>query len=569
MRRMVQRPIFASLRAGVDRAQSAATLLRELENMVFAPDLGDQAMEDALSELFAQIALWHRVRLIKTFRQALGIDVTGYLGQAAVADQLRQAIADNVALISTIPEHAHAGLERRLQKFLQSAPFDQQAVRRMLAEQYKVTSSRLSLIARDQTTKLIGQLTQIRQQEVGITSYVWLTSRDGRVRPTHAANEGRRFYWNSPPAETGHPGHDIQCFPGSVRICPAGLEASVAYRYVGELIEVTLADGVDLTTTPNHPILTKAGWKRAADIQEGDELIKHHGGSGFTESTIDPQLRYGYASAEEFHRLLGGVRSFRGASPVHVDLHGGTQSGNVEVEIVYAPSELRGSFEAVGREVFADFALESTHLSRMRVLDLERVIDPGPLASEDGSHGSVRVRSELLPVGGAHPLHANPVGFAGRSAMQTEVVHARVDDRPVDPESFRYGEDGLPVLVESHDIGVVLDAPFVRPELIARDKLDAEIVKAGIRDLASDPKLGSDLCAVLASIRKPFDVGVVPPAPFEAVRAHRTRSVRHDGAVFNFQTHTGLIIANGIVTHNCRCVPVAYIPGVSGTVTRS
>ena len=150
---MVQRPIFASLRAGVDRAQSAATLLRELENMVFAPDLGDQAMEDALSELFAQIALWHRLRLIKTFRQALGIDVTGYLGQAAVADQLRQAIADNVALISTIPEHAHAGLERRLRKFLTTNPFDQQAVRKLLLEQYKVTGSRLNLIASDQVTR--------------------------------------------------------------------------------------------------------------------------------------------------------------------------------------------------------------------------------------------------------------------------------------------------------------------------------------------------------------------------------------------------------------------------------
>jgi hypothetical protein len=40
--------------------------------------------------------------------------------------------------------------------------------------------------------------------------YVWLTSGDEKVRPSHAANDGKIFYWSDPPS-TGHPGEDINC----------------------------------------------------------------------------------------------------------------------------------------------------------------------------------------------------------------------------------------------------------------------------------------------------------------------------------------------------------------------
>lgn len=42
------------------------------------------------------------------------------------------------------------------------------------------------------------------------THYLWRTRRDGRVRPEHAANEGKIFAWDDPPP-TGHPGGDYGC----------------------------------------------------------------------------------------------------------------------------------------------------------------------------------------------------------------------------------------------------------------------------------------------------------------------------------------------------------------------
>ncbi len=42
------------------------------------------------------------------------------------------------------------------------------------------------------------------------THYIWRTRGDEKVRPSHAANNGKVFSWDSPPP-TGHPGDDYGC----------------------------------------------------------------------------------------------------------------------------------------------------------------------------------------------------------------------------------------------------------------------------------------------------------------------------------------------------------------------
>lgn len=80
----------------------------------------------------------------------------------------------------------------------------------LLLERGSVSESRAELIARDQTLKLNGQMTKVRQQNAGVDSYTWSTSLDDRVREEHAALEGQVFRWDNPP-EPGNPGDDYQC----------------------------------------------------------------------------------------------------------------------------------------------------------------------------------------------------------------------------------------------------------------------------------------------------------------------------------------------------------------------
>lgn len=86
-----------------------------------------------------------------------------------------------------------------------------------LEARLNVSKSRAKLIARDQTNKLHGQMTQERHQNAGVTKYIWRTMQDDLVRGggkypdaefDHTAREGQVFEWNNPPPD-GHPGEPI------------------------------------------------------------------------------------------------------------------------------------------------------------------------------------------------------------------------------------------------------------------------------------------------------------------------------------------------------------------------
>lgn len=90
---------------------------------------------------------------------------------------------------------------------------------------FGVNQSKADLLARDQVLKLNGQLTQTRQQNAGVSKYIWTTVGDERVRgnPTgknpdglHYELDGTVQSWAVPPTisedgRTGHPGDDYQC----------------------------------------------------------------------------------------------------------------------------------------------------------------------------------------------------------------------------------------------------------------------------------------------------------------------------------------------------------------------
>ena len=75
---------------------------------------------------------------------------------------------------------------------------------------FDVSESRAALIARDQVGKFYGALNRARQEDLGLTHFVWRTANDERVRPEHVRLDGQRFSWSKLPAE-GYPGQPINC----------------------------------------------------------------------------------------------------------------------------------------------------------------------------------------------------------------------------------------------------------------------------------------------------------------------------------------------------------------------
>jgi SPP1 gp7 family putative phage head morphogenesis protein len=93
--------------------------------------------------------------------------------------------------------------------------------------EYKTTENYARFVARDQIAKLNADITRQQQEDAGVREYVWSTSDDRRVRPTHAAMDGKRckygdntVYRNSATDEwkprtdemtMTECGHDYQC----------------------------------------------------------------------------------------------------------------------------------------------------------------------------------------------------------------------------------------------------------------------------------------------------------------------------------------------------------------------
>lgn len=72
-----------------------------------------------------------------------------------------------------------------------------------------------------------GMINQLRQEDLGIERYVWVTQGDHKVRFAHAALNGEVFDWNHP-SEEGHPGQAPNCRCRAVPVRQDGLGVVLA-----------------------------------------------------------------------------------------------------------------------------------------------------------------------------------------------------------------------------------------------------------------------------------------------------------------------------------------------------
>lgn len=217
----VLRPLVTRLRGRLRDAGSYAQLLADLNRVM--SDYDPALLGDAEAQRMAgRLAAYHRARLIDSMRIALGVDIRPVLREGEINAWMTAWRERNVGLIRTIPPRLHQGLLRRFAASFAEAPFDRSALAGILRDEFGSSGYNLRRIARDQVSKGIGNLTQIRHQQLGIRQYHWRTSEDERVRPSHRALNGSLQEWGQPPPGTGHPGQDIQCRCTAEAVVPEG-----------------------------------------------------------------------------------------------------------------------------------------------------------------------------------------------------------------------------------------------------------------------------------------------------------------------------------------------------------
>lgn len=151
---------------------------------------------------------WNAKEWSKQLKAAFSVDI--FQREPFLQSMLNSFVKENVSLITKMDQDLIRSIEGTIQRGFRSGQ-STATITKELEKRMNVSKSRARLIARDQIGKLNGQLTNQRQTSLGVEKYVWRTSEDEKVRTAHIAQNGKKYAWSKPPANTGHPGQDIQC----------------------------------------------------------------------------------------------------------------------------------------------------------------------------------------------------------------------------------------------------------------------------------------------------------------------------------------------------------------------
>lgn len=142
-----------------------------------------------------QTAIFNHNQFNNSMSYSLGVDI--FLEEPWLDDQLKLFANQNAQLITSLTNNEIERVAGIVQRGMQEGSTNKY-IEENLKKSLGITQRHAKLIARDQTTKLNGSLTKLRQQEADIEIYIWQTGADERVRSSHKALEGKYCSWQDP-----------------------------------------------------------------------------------------------------------------------------------------------------------------------------------------------------------------------------------------------------------------------------------------------------------------------------------------------------------------------------------
>jgi SPP1 gp7 family putative phage head morphogenesis protein len=178
-----------------------------------AEELSEENLERLAGGVALETSAFNRAEMTRQLRASIGVDI--FLADPTLTATVAEFTTRNVALIKSIPEQYFGSVEKVIRTGFRKGQRAEQ-LRGQIADRFGVSERRAQFIARDQISKINGQLTEERQTELGLAEYIWRTSQDERVRETHRELEGTTQKWSEPPVVSDdgrreHPGGDFQC----------------------------------------------------------------------------------------------------------------------------------------------------------------------------------------------------------------------------------------------------------------------------------------------------------------------------------------------------------------------
>lgn len=411
-------------------------------------------------------------------------------------------------------------------------------LREIIQNRFGIASRRATFLARQETGLVASHFARSRAQSIGSTEYVWHSRHDNRVRPEHAARDGRTFRWDDPPFDTDiqehvNPGEAFQCLPGIARVDLAnGIRKAFRRWYAGELTFVVTSSGKTLAATPNHPVLTLDGWKPIGLLQKGDHIVE-----------IPKEALFGFEHDHEngipvIGEIFASLReSFlcESASGSLGQFHGDGSDG--DVDIIDTARNLCFARQPTFSENSSD--LQFSNAATLASGQCCSFQHDSAFFGVDGFRSDMRCLGERLPSRGSYPSHSNSVRFGLGTNVDSAFNQQPADNVPSESGAQGNRKLALSANVCFHErsrIGVDLVVGFMgnRNRNAVRSKMvrDATATKAdALGDLVKKESFGQKFLRVVQVRREEFF-----------------------GHVFNLETESNWFCSNGLIISNCRCV---------------
>jgi hypothetical protein len=473
-----------------------------------------------------------------------------------------------------------ATVKRAIRDGAPVAPADLEKIIR--AHKSKALAYRGQVIAKNEafTAQAAGRDEAYRQMlerpDVVDVTARWQHNRSQVPRPDHVAMngtvislaKGEAFVF--PDATMKHPHdpaggakHSIGCFAPWTKVARLGLRNAIKYKYVGDLVELSFSGDVSLSVTPNHPVLTPRGWVSAGEIAEGEDVFQCRIGDA---SITDHDVKNVLASAKELYDAAERAGRLRRVPREVVNFHG--HIPDHDVNVVPMKRALGFAIDPARQKEIDDGLFALADISTGLLLAQRMGVACGGQLSPGGSGGVSG--ADAKPAGlWRRFCSAAAIAFGVVGALYAKLLEASVDGRSAGPERISDWKNCKAIIVEALNVAI---NGLPKSKRLQAGSLgfagasaavwgcDAQVVQAGADNGNGEAKLSGYLGHALRRCGKSGNVGIMGGALVAPSVAETTvvgvRRFHYDGLVYNFESTSNVLVAEGIVNHNCGCIAV-------------
>jgi len=416
-------------------------------------------------------------------------------------------------------------------------------VARTIRDRFDVSRSRAERIAR---TEITGALRRARWDEaedarisIGIrTLEMHLSALSPTTRASHAARHSRLFTVQEVREWYTQDGNSINCYLPNTKVSGRFVAGSKAH-YSGTAFKIVTASGRNISITPNHPMMTDHGLLPANKLAKGDNLIAHIGKNENFGWVSDLNSELANPLIENVFASLSNVGHSRTAGVSAVDFYGDGEFINENIEIVDSTRVLTYGINSTSAKLLDNFSLVKTDPVRKGLgalcLGFNRVfVSASSFMSKAG-------KTHLFGVAGNGKSLQS--AFGSSAPFKASIFKPSINGNSRCAAFLAYFKNRFSILnVLSMKLRYVVSAFY-----------SSNILPVGTDRLKEDSDRRLRNSYIVSNSLHAF-AGLIALDKIVSIE-----SFSYTGHVYDLQEVSGIMIAQGLISSNCKCSQVSVL----------